>query len=190
MTFSLRLFACFYSIHQDAPILHPLLFRDGIQEQKTSICSKAANGGLVIAGRKRKLQGHWLPTKEVPSTGLPSRVDTVPPQPIQCSRTIQHILWRGGDERHRNIHQGGQIRAELLPAQVANTAHAAGNGHRNIQPAANCHGAAGGQSTAGTGLQGLLQVITINTDEFFGPFPERQVLPDGAKLQLAPIYPS
>ena len=87
MTFGLRLFACFYSIHQDAPILHPLLFRDGIQEQKTSICSKATNGGLVIAGRKRKLQGHWLPTKEVPSTGLPSRVDTVPPQPIQCSRT-------------------------------------------------------------------------------------------------------
>ncbi len=78
----------------------------------------------------------------------------------------------------------------ILVYQVANTAHAAGNGHRNIQPAANCHGAAGGQSTAGTGLQGLLQVITINTDEFFGPFPERQVLPDGAKLQLAPIYPS
>ena len=38
--------------------------------------------------------------------------------------------------------------------------------------------------------KGILQVITINTDEFFGPFPERQVLPDGAKLQLAPIYPS
>ena len=28
--FGLRLFACFYSIHQDASILHPFLFRNGI----------------------------------------------------------------------------------------------------------------------------------------------------------------
>ena len=104
------------------------------------------------------------------------------PQPLQGGGDIQHVLWGGGNERNGDIHQGRQIGTKLLPAQIADAAHTAGNGHRELQPLAYCHSTAGGQGAADTLLQSFLQMVAIDANQLLCSFPEGQVFPDGPEL--------
>ena len=174
---------------QNPAVPDALFRRDGVEEQQAPRFCAAADCLLRHVGLGAFLRQVMRALKDIAGAFRARHMDAVLPQPAKGRGDIQHILRGGGNQRHRDTGQRRQIRAKLLPHDIADAPHAAGHGKRDPQQPAGRQGAGGGKRAAHAALQRLLQRITVKPAVFAAAQAKGQVFLQCSGFQLSPVHP-